>query len=271
MSAPPIPQKTALGHEEQRQRTRNLGQRHRTILFLVDGRRTLSEVIALATQAGSTTVHFEDLVRQGFIEVPQPEPEPEPPPPSEGDSASGIGASLEIDVIPRDAEPEPRASAPAPLLTDYPTLEPISAPVPVPAPAAAVPPQPKAARVRAPTPISPKPLQPAQKPQKVSPAPRVVVAPVSREDEELLGEVRTCLLETVRLDGASFGKRMSTRVRQADTASAFINLVWELERETSHARRSREGLWNLQRARELLGLGNTLVAEDSRPNWPDSE
>ncbi|MCW5665010.1 MAG: hypothetical protein KIT35_14320 [Piscinibacter sp.] len=44
-----------------------------------------------------------------------------------------------------------------------------------------------------------------------------------------------------------------------------------MERGLSHMRRSHRGLLNLQKARELLGLGNTLVDEDSRPGIPDDD
>ena len=53
MSVTTIPTKTPLGHEEMRRRTGGLGQRHRTILFLIDGRRPLSEVLSLALKAGA--------------------------------------------------------------------------------------------------------------------------------------------------------------------------------------------------------------------------
>jgi hypothetical protein len=342
-ATPPIPQKTPLGVEAQRKRTADLGQRHRTILFLVDGKRTLSEVIGLAIQAGAAAHHFEDLVRLGYIEVPQPEPPSRPMPLDETDA---IAESLEIDV-PAAPPPEPlllgeeavvsrfgpAESAPAP--APEPELPPVSAPVPLapaaavrapppaptrpiavgraavapavpaptppappvlavpavkprPAPAAApapvarpvvakpVPPppptpQPKPAKVRAPTIISSHGLAPVDKATVATTRTLRVIPPATHDDDDMLDEVRACLLETVRLDGAAFGKRMAARVRQAAESSDFIGLVWELERETSHSRRSREGLWNLQRARELLGLGNTLVAEDSKPNWPDSE
>lgn len=357
-AAPPIPQKTPLGVEAQRKRTADLGQRHRTILFLIDGRRTLSEVLALATQAGAATTHFEDLVRLGYIEVPQPDfpsgsqampldeteaiadsleidvppppplllgedavvpadqlppppapavapppapmiapapapvastpppaPSPPTPPPAPQRPAvvarsavapmveprpaakpSALAAALSPKPAPPRAAPEPKApprAAPAPA----PKPVPKAAPVPVPAPAVV---QPKAAKVRAPTIISSHGLAPAGKPTAPGRSMRVI-PPATHDEDDVLGEVRACLLETVRIDGAAFGKRMVARVKSAAEPSDFIGLVWELERETSHARRSREGLWNLQRARELLGLGNTLVAEDSRPNWPDSE
>ena len=57
------PFKTPLGQEELRTRGHKLGQRHRTLLFLIDGRRPLAEVLSLAHQAGAETQHFEDLLR----------------------------------------------------------------------------------------------------------------------------------------------------------------------------------------------------------------
>jgi hypothetical protein len=63
------PIKTPLGHDEWRSRALGLGQRHRTMLFLVDGKRPLSEVLSLALQAGARTSHFEDLVRLGLVEL----------------------------------------------------------------------------------------------------------------------------------------------------------------------------------------------------------
>src|SRR5215216_1911219 len=83
----PVPFKTELGHNELRTRANKLGQRHRTILFLIDGRRPLAEVLSLAQQAGAATQHFEDLLRLGLVELPPdptpPAPEPEAPPPEE--------------------------------------------------------------------------------------------------------------------------------------------------------------------------------------------
>ena len=70
MYAPAAPVKTALGHEELRRRSTAIGQRHRTVLFLIDGRRPLSEVLSLSLQAGALTSHFEELVRLGLVELP---------------------------------------------------------------------------------------------------------------------------------------------------------------------------------------------------------
>ena len=67
MVAGTTPVKTAEGHVELNTRARRVSQRHRTVLFLVDGRRSEAEIIALAAQAGVPTNCFEELVDQGLI------------------------------------------------------------------------------------------------------------------------------------------------------------------------------------------------------------
>ncbi|HEX3139867.1 MAG TPA: hypothetical protein VHQ87_07420, partial [Rhizobacter sp.] len=78
MSHPTAPAKTPAGFDELRHRTRGLGQRYRTVLLLVDGRRPLGEVLGMAHKAGAQTSHFEELVRMGLIEVPAEMAAPEP-------------------------------------------------------------------------------------------------------------------------------------------------------------------------------------------------
>ena len=72
------PVKTPLGQDELRHRTRGLGQRYRTVLLLVDGRRPLGEVLGMAHKAGAQTSHFEELVRMGLVEIPDDMAAPEP-------------------------------------------------------------------------------------------------------------------------------------------------------------------------------------------------
>ena len=64
------PFKTAAGQEELTRRLRRLGQRHRTVLLLVDGRRSQREVLELAAQAGVPSGCFDDLLGLGLIELP---------------------------------------------------------------------------------------------------------------------------------------------------------------------------------------------------------
>ena len=69
--APPLaPFKTAAGQEELSRRVRGLSQRHRTVLLLVDGLRSQTEVLQLAAQAGAPDSCFGELLDLGLIELP---------------------------------------------------------------------------------------------------------------------------------------------------------------------------------------------------------
>jgi hypothetical protein len=72
VATPLIPVKTPDGQAELNNRQRGLGQRHRTVLLLVDGRRTEEQVRTLARQAGATDSCFGELLDMGLILLPQP-------------------------------------------------------------------------------------------------------------------------------------------------------------------------------------------------------
>lgn len=78
MAIPLIPVKTPEGQAELSQRQRRLGQRHRTVLLLVDGRRTEQQVRSLAQQAGAGDSCFAELLDLGLIAMP-PGPAPSDP------------------------------------------------------------------------------------------------------------------------------------------------------------------------------------------------
>ncbi len=65
------PIKTSDGQAELATRQRRVSQRHRTILFLVDGRRSEREIKALAAQAGVPESCWGELIDMGLIMVPQ--------------------------------------------------------------------------------------------------------------------------------------------------------------------------------------------------------
>jgi hypothetical protein len=65
------PIKTPDGQAELATRRRRVSQRHRTMLFLVDGRRSEGQVKALAAQAGVPESCFGELLDLGLIMVPQ--------------------------------------------------------------------------------------------------------------------------------------------------------------------------------------------------------
>lgn len=64
--APP-PQRTASGHAEMAKRGRRLSQRHRTVLLLVDGRRSEGDIRALAAKAGAGPGCLDDLQSMGLV------------------------------------------------------------------------------------------------------------------------------------------------------------------------------------------------------------
>jgi hypothetical protein len=65
-----IPQRTAAGQAALARRTRELTPRQRTALFIVDGKRTVDIVLALASQAGARASDFSALVMLGLVETP---------------------------------------------------------------------------------------------------------------------------------------------------------------------------------------------------------
>lgn len=77
MAKGPIPTKTLQGLSELSTRERRLSQRHRTVLLLVDGRRSVEQVRSLAQQAGAPPSCFDDLLDMALIDVPGANRSPE--------------------------------------------------------------------------------------------------------------------------------------------------------------------------------------------------
>ena len=61
------PQRTASGHAELATRGKRLSQRHRTVLLLVDGRRSEHDIRKLAAQAGAGVQCLDDLLEMGLV------------------------------------------------------------------------------------------------------------------------------------------------------------------------------------------------------------
>jgi hypothetical protein len=66
-----VPTKTPAGVAELAHRTRGLSQRHRTVLLLVDGRRTVTQIVATARAAGVHAPVFEELLGLGLVAMPE--------------------------------------------------------------------------------------------------------------------------------------------------------------------------------------------------------
>jgi len=289
MPLSPAPFKTADGVDELRHRTRGLSQRHRTVLLLVDGRRPLGEVLGMANKAGAATSHFEELVRLGLVEVPAEVMAPEPQETAPGALDLPKLTSVELDVrdegpitppvepwvlppIPDVDEPdvefEVNLAAATPLVHDdgpdtegNPGVFPVEAAVAPEPPAPALPPAPPPAPLRRPPP----PVLTTPVADHARPRPAV-------SEESLRHQVRSLLVGAMGAEAAIFAPLTLTRIRTAQTQRDLIGLVWEIERHRNHLRRSRAQLLSLEKARELLGMGNTLVAGDSGHGavWPDT-
>jgi len=61
-----IPIKTPQGQAELSTRQRRVSQRHRTVLFLIDGKRSATEVRHMALQAGVPENCFDELLAMGL-------------------------------------------------------------------------------------------------------------------------------------------------------------------------------------------------------------
>lgn len=85
------PIKTAQGHDELSTRQRRLGPRHRTMLVLVNGVRTIQEVLQLSAQAGAPASCLDEMISMGLVVVPGAVPIR----PSTGQDPSGGGSLSE--------------------------------------------------------------------------------------------------------------------------------------------------------------------------------
>jgi hypothetical protein len=86
---PLIPIKTAAGQAEMSTRPRRISQRHRTMLLLVDGKRTEAQVRSLSAQAGVPAICFEELLGLGLIAIPRADARPGQSPPPVNGAAGG--------------------------------------------------------------------------------------------------------------------------------------------------------------------------------------
>ena len=86
-----IPCKTSAGHAELAAREQRLSQRHRLLLLLVDGQRTLEEVIEQGRRAGVPRGYIDELFALGLIVIGPP---PTAPMPLDGPDTVGPGTAV---------------------------------------------------------------------------------------------------------------------------------------------------------------------------------
>jgi hypothetical protein len=109
---PGVPVKTEAGHAELGTRRLRLSQRHRTVLFLVDGRRTEAQVRDLATQAGVPGTCFDELLGLSLIALLESAPASVPvapavapaiAPPVPTSSALAAESPATVSTVPQDS------------------------------------------------------------------------------------------------------------------------------------------------------------------------
>jgi hypothetical protein len=107
MRGPIIPSKTPAGQRELALRARGLSQRHRTVLLLVDGRRSLAEVLRTAEAAGASRQVFDELLQMGMVALPV-----DPALQAAADTAAGPITDIELPLdIPADTSLLPPAQS----------------------------------------------------------------------------------------------------------------------------------------------------------------
>jgi len=100
VAAQTIPQKTPEAVAELASRQRKLSQRHRTVLLLVDGKRSELQVRQMALQAGAAGTCFDELVELGMITLPEPVIEVPPSAPMPLADVPAPGPVMMVDVPP---------------------------------------------------------------------------------------------------------------------------------------------------------------------------
>jgi hypothetical protein len=222
----PVPLKTPEGLAELGTRQRRLSQRHRTLLLLIDGRRSLSEVLQLATQAGVPESCLDDLVSQGLVEVPAPDV---PVPPEEGPLAQPLGEELDIHL---GDEPEDESELPT-----QGTLQPESE-------------------------LSESMLAESVADQ-TDDSEHGNLEDEDGVRAHPLEEARRFLIQAVRSEAPLAGSLTVLRLKRARTADDLFELLDEVDARITKARRSPSAEQMMMRVRQLLAEADMMASTPS--------
>ena len=209
------PVKTADGQDELSSRKRRLGQRHRTVLLLVDGRRSADEVRALAVQAGAADSCFDELVALGLIAQPQAA---NPEATADSVAAAPSPPDLAMDTAAPSLD-EPGDSS---LLPPSRTLQPESV----------------LGDLRMESVLLPEPL-PAE-------------LQAFDDIDPLLEEARDLLVRAVRAESPVAGSLTVLRLKRARSRGDLAGLIGDVESRIVKPHRSLAAQQTLQRVRQLL-------------------
>jgi len=226
------PHKTPEGIAELSARSRGLTQRHRTLLLLIDGQRSLEQVLSLAHQAGVPRAYMDELVALGLVVAPAaagpPGPAAHPPaappvaaatPPSAAvpaHAASAVPSTIDIelgnDIVvnrPVGAEPEPEGALEDDPWDDSETFG--------------------------------RALSSSE------------LAALDLSDQSL-AEARNVLLQALRQEAPVAGALTMLRVRRARNREALVALLPEVEQKIGSQRHLSDAARILRRVHELLAV-----------------
>ncbi len=239
-----IPVKTALGQDELSQRRRRLSQRHRTVLFLVDGRRNESQVRSLARQAGAADSCFAELVDLGMIamapsdnDAPSTQTQPTIPMPVRPSQDEPLHVDIPLDDAPLPPSAARKGNAVAARWMSRPEAEDSWLP---------------AARTLQPESVlndsALGELGSPDSPQRAFDAEEAACA----TEDVSLEEARAILLQAVRQGAPVTGSLTMMRLRRARSRGELAELVDEVESRIVKPYRSLAAQQVLRRARHLL-------------------
>jgi len=217
VATPPIPVKTPDGQAELASRQRRVSQRHRTVLFLIDGKRTEEQVRTLARQAGSSDTCFDELLTLGMIQLP------------EAALLNGAASESALHVdIPIDTAPLAGADeAPESLLPAARTLHPESV-------------------------LTDSMLGDSLASQSMALGDSELPESGPASDDPSMEEARDILLRAVRTEAPLAGSLTILRLRRARSRSELAGLIDEVEARIVKPYRSLAAQQTLRRARQLL-------------------
>jgi hypothetical protein len=256
-----VPVKTAEGQAELGTRRLRLSQRHRTVLFLVDGKRSEAQIRALALQAGAPPGCFDELVARSLIALP------------DGSPAKAVARVEPARATPASAEPIEPVAGPAPSTVESPPAAPARPAAPATLTA------PTASRRGAAVPSAPIPLVvvndsllPAvgtlppdssalDSVRAGPPPPDSWLPPESDEEEEqdsvdaVFVQARDLLQRAVRTEAPWAGSLTLLRLRRSRTRGDLDELLDEVEARISRPHRSLASAQLLTSVRQLLATG----------------